>query len=80
MSLTGEFDDRENKCDIYRGDFMRKFRESLKEHTMKIVNFEKKLMISLTNKELQSYASQENCHICKKRFKTNTLMTRICQS
>ena len=59
---------------------MRKFCESLKEHAMKIINFEKKLIISLTNKKLQSYASQENCRICKKRFKTNTLMTRICQS
>ena len=44
---------------------------------MKIINFEKKLMISLTNKELQSCASQENRHICKKRFKTNTLMSKL---
>ena len=26
-------------------------------------------MIPLTNKELESCASQENCHICKENFK-----------
>ena len=39
---------------------MKKFFESLKELAMEIINFEKKKMMSLTNKELKSYASQDN--------------------
>ena len=38
--------------------------------------FEKKKMISLTEKELESYASQENCHICKEIFKEEELMMK----
>ena len=32
-------------------DFMRKICESLRKHTMKIINFEKKKILSLINKE-----------------------------
>ena len=39
---------------------MKKFFESLKELAMEIINFEKKKMMPLTNKELESYASQDN--------------------
>ena len=35
---------------------------------MKIINFEMNKMIPLTNKEHESYASQEICLICKKSF------------
>ena len=49
-------------------DYMKKYCESLKEHAIKIINFEKKKIISLTNKELESYANEENCNICKKIF------------
>ena len=47
---------------------MKKFCESLEEHAMKIINFEEKEMILLTNKEFESYASQAKCHICKRKF------------
>ena len=40
---------------------MKKLSESLKELAMEIINFEKKKMMPLTNKELESYANQENC-------------------
>ena len=45
---------------------MNKHCESLKEHAIEIINFEKKDNMSLTNKELQRYASQGNYHIFKK--------------
>ena len=42
----------ENKHDLYRGkDCMKKFREFLREHTMKIINFKKKKMKLLTKEQ-----------------------------
>ena len=35
---------------------------------MKIVNYEKKEMMQLTDGENRSYKEQEVCHICKKKF------------
>ena len=47
---------------------MKKFCESLKEHSMKIINFENKKMIALMNNELESYAMLvKKTHICKKK-------------
>ena len=46
MSTIWTFDGKENKHDVHRGDeCMKKFCGSLKEHEMKIINFEKKKMI-----------------------------------
>ena len=74
MSMIWAFHNIENKDDVYRGkDCMKKFCESLKEHAIKIINFEKTKMIPLTNNKLESYASQRNCHIYKKSFKINML-------
>ena len=53
---------------------MRKFCKSLKEHVVKITNFEKKKIITLTNKEIDSHASQENCQINK--LKINMLIRK----
>ena len=47
---------------------MEKFCEYLKEHAMMIINFETKKIIPLTNKELESYASLEICHISQKKL------------
>ena len=33
-----------------------------------MINFKKKEMISLTNKEIKSYEKQKVCYICEKRF------------
>ena len=45
------FDSTKNKHDCYRGkDCIEKFCEDLREHTMRIVNYEKKEMIPLTDK------------------------------
>ena len=46
---------------------MKKFHEFLKEHARKIINFEKKKIIPLTNKELESHANPGNCQICDKK-------------
>ena len=40
---------------------MKKFRESLREHAMKIINFKKKKMKLLTKEQYESY---ENAKIC----------------
>ena len=45
-------DESKNKISYYRGDdCMKKFCKDLKEHSTKIINYEKKKMISLTTEE-----------------------------
>ena len=46
---------------------MKKFCKSLEEHPMEKINFEKKKMIPLTDKEFQSYERQKICYICRKK-------------
>ena len=61
------FDNAENKLDYYRGnDSMKKFCIDLKEQATKIINFEKKEIIPLTNEENESYLKQEDFHNAKK--------------
>ena len=55
---------------------MKRFSESLREYKMKIIDFEKKKMIQLTNEDYESYLNQTNCHINKKGLKINTLMIK----
>ena len=54
-------------------DCMRMFCESLREHGIKIVNFEKKKMIPLTSEECKSYLNEIN----KSSSNINTLMIKI---
>ena len=66
------FDKTKNKLDYCRGkDCMKKFCKDLKTHATKIINYEKKKMISLTTKEKILYNEQEICYICKKEFDMN---------
>ena len=66
------FDKSKNKINYYRGDdCMKKFCKDLKEHAMKIINYEKKKMISLTTEEKIHYNKQKICYICKKEFNNN---------
>ena len=52
ISTIWAFDSKENKYNVYRGeDCMKKFCESLRKHAMKIIDFEKKKMIPLTNEQ-----------------------------
>ena len=50
---------------------MKMFCSDLKEQVNRIINYEMKAMIPLTNEEKESYANQEICHICKKEFCTD---------
>ena len=47
------------------------FCKNLKDQAMKIINYEKKEMIPLTDEEKESYENQKICHICEKEFSTD---------
>ena len=49
---------------------MERFCKDLREHAMKIIDYEKK-MIQLTDKENKSSEKQKACYICKKEFNTD---------
>ena len=49
---------------------MKKFCKDLREHTTKIINYEKKDMILLTKKEEKHDNKKKVCYICKKEFNT----------
>ena len=66
------FDESKNKFNYYRGDdCMKKFCKDLREHAMKIINYEEKRMVPLTTKEEICYNKQKMCYICKKEFNNN---------
>ena len=63
------FDESKNKINYYRGDdCMKKFCKDLREHAMKIINYEKKRMVPLTTKEEICYNKQKICYTSKKEF------------
>ena len=62
----------ENQGKYYRGrDCMKMFCNDLKEQAMRIINYEQKPMIQLTNEEKESYENQQICHICEREFCTD---------
>ena len=66
------FDKTKNKLDYYRGkDCMKKFCKDLREHAIKIINYEKKKMIPLTIKKEVDHNKQKIFYICKKEFDTS---------
>ena len=66
------FDKSKNERKYYRGkDCMKMFCKDLKDQAMKIINYEKKEMIPLTDKEKESYENQEICYICEKEHCTD---------
>ena len=66
------FNKTKNKLNYYRGkDCMKKFCKDLREHAIKIINYEKKNVIPLTTKEEIYHNKQKICYICKKEFDTN---------
>ena len=66
------FDESKNKISYYRGDdCMKKFCKDLRKHSIKIINYEKKKMISLTPEEKIHHNKQKVCYICKKEFDNN---------
>ena len=69
MSTISLFRSIENKHDVCGGkECMKKFCESLREHTMKIIIFEKKKMKLLTKEKQESYKNPKICYICKEKF------------
>ena len=63
------FDTTKNKLDYYRGkNCMKNFCLDLRKLATKIIDYEKKEMISLTNEEKETYREQKVCYICKKRI------------
>ena len=74
MPTISSFRSIENKPEIYRGkDCMKKFCESLREHAMKIINFKKKKIKLLIQKQQESYDNAKICYICKVKFETKYL-------
>ena len=66
------FDESKNKLNYYRGDdCMKTFCKDLREHSTKIINYEKKKIIPLTTKEEIYHNRQKKCYICKKEFDNN---------
>ena len=47
---------------------MKKICKDLREHATKIINYEKKEMIPLTDEENKSYEKQKICYVCRKEF------------
>ena len=69
MFTNCSFDETKNKLDCYRGeDCMERFCKDLREHAMKIINYEEKDMIPLTDQENKFYEKQKICYIWKKRI------------
>ena len=53
----------------YRGkDSTEMFSKGLRNQAMKIINYEKKEMIPLTNEETEFYEMQKVCYIWEKEF------------
>ena len=70
------FHNSKNKLNYYRGeDCIKKFCKDLRTHAAKIINYEKKKMISLTIKEEIYHNKQKICYICKKKFNKNDKKT-----
>ena len=69
------FDKSLNEQKYYRGeDCMQKFSQDLKEIFIKLINYEQKPMIPLTDQEKEAYDKEKVCFLCKCEFcynKTN---------
>ena len=69
LSLISSFNSKENKHIFYRRrDCIEKFCKNLKELATKIINYEEKDMIPLTDNENKFYEEQKECRICQKEF------------
>ena len=69
LSLVRLFDSKQNKHNFYRGkDCIKRFCSDLKELGTKIINYEQKEMIPLTDNENKYYEEQKECYICQKEF------------
>ena len=53
------------------------FCKDLKEQAMKIINYEKKKIIPLTEKEKETQENQKVCYICNKEFRTDKKYCKV---
>ena len=61
--------DSKNKQGFYRGqNCIKRFCSDLKELGTKIINYEQKEMVPLTDDEDKYYEEQQECYICQKEF------------
>ena len=66
------YDKSKNERKYYSGkECMEKLSKNLREQAMKIITYEKKEMIPLTNEEKEPYKNQKVCYICEKKFSTD---------
>ena len=66
------FNKSKNEWGYCRGkDSMEMFCKDLRYQAMKTINYEKKEMILLTDKEIESYEKQKVCYICEEKFSTD---------
>ena len=64
------FDKSLNEQKYYRGeDCMQKFSQDLKEIFIKLINYEQKPMIPLTDQEKEAYDQEKVCFLCKGKFR-----------
>ena len=85
MSTISSFRSIEYMHDLYRlygkgKDCMKKFREFLTEHAMKIINFKKKKKKLLTKEQEELYENAKICYICKEKLKNKYLKDKILES
>ena len=63
------FDQTKNKLNYCRGkDCTKTFSKDLREHASKIINYEKKKIMSITTEGKIYHNKQKICYICKKEF------------
>ena len=66
------FDKSKTEQKYYRGeDCMKMFCKDLKDQALKIIKYEKKEMIPLTDEEKETHENQKNCYICEQEFCTD---------
>ena len=69
LDLVSLFDSKQNKHSFYRWrDCIEKLCKDLKQLETKMINYEEKEMIPLTDNENTFYEELEECHICQKDF------------
>ena len=66
------FDKSKTECKYYRGEDCTKiFCKDLKDQATKIINYEMKEMIPLTDEEKETHEDQKMCYICEQEFYTD---------
>ena len=81
MSTIWGFDHIKNKHTFYRGKgCMKRFCQSLREHSQRKSGFEKKKMLPLINKELKSHEDFQICYIWGRYFIKKELEIKIVES